>query len=578
MTPRPGPALAASVLLAWIPLLAPEPACAASPEPVGAAHGMVVAAQRLAAEAGVTVLREGGNAVDAAVATSYALAVTFPEAGNLGGGGFMTFRLSDGKTRFLDFREKAPGRATPTMFLDEAGHPVPERSTRGWLSVAVPGSVAGLETARAIWGRLGRAADLAPAIRLARDGFVLTQGDVAGFDLVAGEISASPAIRALFSGPGGAPLRPGDRLRQPALARTLQLIARDGPDAFYRGPIARAIVRASAAGGGILTADDLARYRTRVLAPVSCTYRGFLVESAPPPSAGGLVLCETLDVLGGWSLGPLGFHSAVGVHDLADAMRFAFRDREAVVGDPAFVHVPVASLLSAAHADAIRRAIPSDHASPPAAPPPAAGSEGRNTTQVSVVDADGNAVSLTTTLNDFFGAFVVAGDTGIVMNDEMDDFDTAPGRPNLYGLVQGTENEVEPGRTPVSSMSPTVVSRGGHLVMVIGSPGGARIPTITLEAILNVIDHGMDIASAIDAPRIHDQDIPDVIEAEPGALSPDTVALLQRMGYAVKPHRNWGEAMGILVGGPALGRPGTGGFRLYGAADVRAPAGAAVGY
>ena len=550
---------------------------AAAPEPVGARHGMVVAAQHLAADAGVAVLREGGNAVDAAVATSYALAVTYPEAGNLGGGGFMTFRLSDGRTRFLDFREKAPGRATATMFLDAAGHPVHDRSTRGWLSVGIPGSVAGMETARAIWGRLGRAADLAPAIRLARDGFVLTQSDLVGFDIMRDDIAGSPGLRALFAGPGGAALQPGDRLRQPALARTLELIARDGPDAFYRGPIARAIVRASDAGGGILGADDLARYRTRILPPVSCTYRGFLVESAPPPSAGGLVLCETLDVLAGWDMGSLGFHSADGVHKLADAMRFAFRDREAAVGDPAFTAVPVATLLSASHADAIRREIPPDHASPPAPPTPPA-TEGHNTTQISAIDADGNAVSLTTTLNDWFGAAVVAGDTGIVMNDEMDDFDTAPGRPNLYGLVQGTNNLVAPGHTPVSSMSPTVVSKDGHLVMVIGSPGGARIPTITLEAILNVIDHGMDIAAAIDAPRLHDQDVPDAIEAEDRALSPDTVKLLQRMGYAIEPHRDWGAAMGILVGGPGLGRPASDGFRLYGAADVRAPASAAEGY
>ena len=573
---RANPAARAAAVIAAC-VLGDAGARAAAPEPAGAAHGMVVAAQRLAAEAGVTVLRAGGNAVDAAVATCYALAVTYPEAGNLGGGGFMTFRLSDGRTRFLDFREKAPGRANATMFLDASGRPVPDRSTRGWLSVGVPGSVAGMETARAIWGRLGRAADLAPAIRLARDGFVLTQGDLAGFDIMRDDIAASPGLRALFTGPGGTPLRPGDRLRQPALARTLELISRDGPDTFYRGPIARAIVRASDSGGGILGADDLARYRTRVLPPVSCTYRGFLVESAPPPSAGGLVLCETLNVLSGWDMGALGFHSAAGVHKLADAMRFAFRDRETAVGDPAFTAVPIAALLSAAHADAIRREIPPDHASPPAPAAPAS-TEGHNTTQISVVDVSGNAVSLTTTLNDWFGAAVVAGDTGIVMNDEMDDFDTAPGRPNLYGLVQGTNNLAAPGHTPVSSMSPTVVSKDGHLVMVIGSPGGARIPTITLEAILNVVDHGMTISSAVDAPRLHDQDVPNVIEAEPRALSPDTVTLLQQMGYAVEPHRDWGSAMGILVGGPALGQQPEDGFRLYGAADVRAPAAAAVGY
>ena len=571
------PALAAALALglAIAPTRAAE---AAAPAPVGAKHGIVVSAQRLASEAGVSVMRQGGNAVDAAVATAYALAVTYPEAGNLGGGGFMTFRLADGKTHFLDFREKAPGRATPTMYLDAAGHAVPMRSTTGWLSVGVPGSVAGLETARAIWGRLGRAADLAPALHLARDGFVLTEGDIAAFDEMHGAIAASPGLRALFTGPAGAPLAPGDRLRQPALARSLELIARDGADAFYRGPIARAIVRASDAGGGILTAGDLAGYRTRILPPIACTYRGYLVETAPPPSAGGLVLCETLNVLAGYDMPGLGFQSALGVHDIADALRFAFRDREDKIGDPAFVAVPTASLLSPAHADAIRARIPPDRAAAAAAATAPASTEGHNTTQISVVDGAGNAVSLTTTLNDWFGADVAAGDTGIVMNDEMDDFTTAPGQPNLYGLVQGSVNAVRPGRTPVSSMAPTIVSRDGKLVMVTGSPGGSRIPTITLQTILNVVDQRLSISTAVDAPRIHDQDIPDVIEAEPLALSPDTRALLEHMGYTVKDHAPWGAAMGILVGGPGLDAPARDGDRLYGAADTRAPAGAAVGW
>lgn len=556
-------------------------ALAAFPEPVGAAHGMVVSAQHLASDAGVSVLKAGGNAVDAAVATAYALAVVYPEAGNLGGGGFMTLRLASGKTEFLDFREKAPRRATHDMYLDAAGRVVPGRSTEGWLAVGVPGSVAGLETARAIWGRLGRVQDLEPAIRLARDGFVVTDGDLGVFAEMRGAIEASPGLRAIFARPDGSPLRAGDRLRQPALARTLETIAHGGPDAFYRGPVGHEIVRASEAGGGILSQGDLAAYRTRTLQPVSCTYRGFLVESAPPPSAGGVVLCEILDVLGGIDLKPLGFHSAAELHDLAEAMRHAFRDRNTLLGDPDFVHAPIAQLLSPAHAAAIRAAIAPDRATPsatlpaePAAPP----HEGHNTTHLSVVDKDGNAVGITTTLNDWFGAKVVGGSTGIVMNDEMDDFAAKPGTPNLYGLVQGEPNAIQPGKTPLSSMSPTIVSKDGKLVMVIGSPGGSRIPTITLQAILNVIDEGMDISAAVDAPRIHEQWLPDVIEAETLALSPDTRRLLEGMGYTIKDRTHWGSAEGILVGAPALGARAPEGERLFGGSDVRAPAGAAVGY
>ena len=577
----------APLLLAF-PLLAPLPATpaalAAAPAPVGARHGMVVAAQHLAADAGVAILRQGGNAVDAAVATAYALAVTYPEAGNIGGGGFMTFRLASGRTEFLDYREKAPGAASAGMFLDAAGREPPGRSRTGWLSVAVPGSVAGLETARAIWGRLSRAADLAPAIRLARDGFVLGQGDLAVFDEMRPSMDRAPTdraagLRALIDRPDGTPLQPGDRLVQPALAHTLELIARDGPDAFYRGPIGREIARASKEGGGMITTADLAAYRVRVLPPVSCTYRGFLVQSAPPPSAGGVTLCEILDVLDGVDMPALGFHSAAAVHEMVEAMRHAFHDRNTLLGDPAFVHPPIASLLSPEHAAAIRAAIQPDRATPSSTLPlvAAAPAEGHQTTQVSVVDAAGNAVSLTTTLNAYFGAKVMGGVTGIVMNDEMDDFTTAPGRPNMFGMIQGPQNDVAPGKTPLSSMSPSIVSRDGHLVMVIGSPGGSRIPTITLEAILNVIDLDMDIAAAIDAPRIHAQWLPDVVEAEPGALSPDTRRLLKTMGYDIIDHAPWGAAEGILVGGPSL-HTSAPPFTLFGANDARAPAGAAAGY
>jgi gamma-glutamyltranspeptidase/glutathione hydrolase len=391
-------------------------------------------------------------------------------------------------------------------------------------------------------------------------------------------IDASPGLHALLSAPDGHALAAGDRLVQPALARTLQSIAHDGPDAFYRGPIGREIARASKAGGGILALPDLASYRVRILPPVACHYRGFLVETAPPPSAGGVTLCEILDVLDGIDMRALGFHSAASVHDMAEAMRHAFHDRNTLLGDPAFVHAPIASLISPKRAAEIRAAIMPDQATRSASlAAPGTPAEGQQTTQVSVVDASGNAVSLTTTLDDYFGAKVVAGSTGIIMNDEMDDFTTAPGMPNMFGLVQGAQNDVAPGKTPLSSMSPSILTRDGQLAMVIGSPGGARIPTITLEAILNVVDFGMDIAAAIDTPRIHLQWLPDELQTEPRALSPDTRRILERMGYTIADKHPWGAAQGILLGGPALGRD-VPPYRMFGAAAVRAPAGAAIGY
>ena len=345
------------------------------------------------------------------------------------------------------------------------------------------------------------------------------------------------------------------------------------------GPIGREIVHAAQAGGGLLTGTDLAAYRTRILPPISCTYRGYLVQTAPPPSGGGVVLCEILNVLSGIDMKPLGFHSAAAVHDMAEAMRHAFHDRNTQLGDPAFVHAPIADLLSPARAAAIRQAIKPDRATPSSTLPASASpAEGHQTTQLSVVDNAGNAVSLTTTLNLYFGASVVAGSTGIVMNDEMDDFTTRPGQPNAFGLVQGDQNAIEPGKTPLSSMSPTVISKDGHLVMVTGSPGGSRIPTITLESILNVIDLDMDIAAAIDAPRVHQQWLPDVIEAEDRAISPDTRRLLEAMGYTIVNRHSWGAAEAILVGAPALGAKSKPGAHLFGANDVRAPAGSAAGY
>lgn len=567
-----------------------EPAFAYDPAPVAARHAMVVSAQALASAAGLQMLEQGGNAIDAAAAVGYALAVVYPAAGNLGGGGFMTLRLADGRATFLDFREKAPAAATPQMFLDAAGNIVKGRSTDTWLAVGVPGSPAGFDAARAQYGRLPRAAVLAPAIRLAREGFILTAGDIALLKLGTDAFRRDPASAAIFL-PGDQPLQPGDRLIQPDLARSLEALSASGPDAMYRGPIGDAIVAASQAAGGILQKADFEAYRVRELSPVACTYRGFLVQSAPPPSSGGIVLCEILNILEGYDLRALGFHSAAETHFLVEAMRHAFYDRNSQLGDPDFVQNPVARLLDKAYAARIRAVIDPERATSSASfhdgTPP---HEGMNTTQFSVMDSEGNAVSVTYTLNDWFGVHRVAPGTGILLNNEMDDFTSKPGAPNQFGLVQGAANAVAPGKTPLSSMAPTIVSRNGSPVLVIGSPGGPRIITTTLEAIVNIIDHGMTVQEAIDAPRIHHQMLPDTVYVERFALSPDTRTLLEHRGYGFTESAPFGVAEGIVAGAPRLtptgfgsaqslnlGLPELPGATLFGAHDPRGPAGAAIG-
>ncbi len=569
-------------------LLLPTLARAADPAPVASAGGMVVTAQHLASEIGADILRRGGNAYDAAVAVGYALAVVYPEAGNLGGGGFMTFRKANGETGFVDFREKAPLAATPTMYQDGRGHLRPGLAIHGWLSTAVPGSPAGLEFIRTHYGTLDRATLMAPAIRLARDGFVLTQGDTQIFDAMTPYLRREPALAAIFLHDGAAP-RPGDRLVQPDLARSLQQIADQGPDrAFYHGPIGAEIAQASKAGGGLITEQDLAHYKVRTLAPVECDYRGYHVISAPPPSSGGTTVCEILQILSGYDLHAMGFHSAAEIHVLAEAMRHAFIDRNDRLGDPDFWKNPVAELIGPEHARKIRSEIDPLRATPT---PKAAdeAQEGANTTHYSIVDAQGNAAAITYTLNAWFGSGEIAGHTGIVLNDEMGDFTGKLGAPNMFGLVQGKANEIAPGKTPLSSMAPTIVTKDGKLVMVVGSPGGSRIITIVLEALVNTIDHGMTIQEAIDAPRIHEQGLPDVVLLERGALSPDTRAILEGRGYKFRDTGYWGCAEAILVGTPALTSQDYGNAgalplnampppwaKIFGAHDVRGGAGAAV--
>ncbi len=569
----------AALIIALLPL---QPAFAASPEPVKAGHGMVVTAQHLASGVGVDILKKGGNAVDAAVAVGYALAVVYPTAGNIGGGGFMTIRLKDGKTTFLDFRERAPIASTKTMYLDGNGEIVKGASTAGYLAVGVPGSVMGLETAREKYGTLSREELLAPAIRFARDGFVLDQGDVASLQNGAKKLSKDKAAAAIFLKPDGKTFSIGETLVQPELAASLSSISEKGPDAFYKGAIADDIVKASAATGGILAKADFEQYSVRELKPVTCNYRGYEIASSPPPSSGGVIICEILNVLEGYPLSYLGYGSAETVHAMVEAMRHAYVDRNSALGDPDFVENPVEKLTDKAYAKEIREKINPFKAGISKDLMPKGMGESTETTHYSIIDNDGNAVAVTYTLNGSFGAGVVSPGTGILLNNEMDDFTSKPGSPNLYGLVQGEANAIEPKKTPLSSMSPTIISKDGKPFMVIGSPGGARIITITLEAIINVIDHSMGIQEAIDAPRIHHQWLPDTVYMEPFALSSDTLKLLTEMGHDVRIDASWpvwGQAAGILVGGKNLAEIEKGGGARYnGAMDSRAASGAAQGY
>ena len=563
---------------ASLALVCAAPAQAASPTPVGAEHGMVVSAHRLASKAGIDVLKSGGNAVDAAIAVGYALAVTFPEAGNLGGGGFMTIRFNDGRTAFIDFREMAPGAATATMYQDANGNPVPELSRRGYLAVGIPGTVAGLELARTKYGTRPRAALMASAISLARNGFVLDQGDADMLADAAEEFRKDGPSAAIFLNKGQ-PWKPGQRLVQTDLANSLSLIAKGGTTAFYHGPIAAKIAAASKAGGGIITTADFANYKARELKPLECDYRGYHMISAPPPSSGGVVLCETFNILEGYPIGELGFHSAAGTHFLTEAMRRAYHDRNLNLGDPSFVTIDTEHFIDKGYAAQLRQGIDPNKATPSASLGGiGAGAEGQNTTHFSIVDKDGNAVSLTYTLNDWFGAHVTAAGTGILLNDEMDDFSAKPGSPNMYGLVEGPNNAVAPGKRPLSSMTPTIVTKDGKLAMVVGTPGGSRIPSAVIETISNMIDFGMTVTDAVNAPRLHHQWLPDEIGYEQYGLSADTIAKLESMGHKVVPMDYGNHVAAILVGAPAIGAKPLGDDKLYGAIDPRLNLGDVEGY
>lgn len=563
---------------AAVVLAAAAPLHAASVAPVAAPNGMVVTAQHLASQVGVDVLRKGGNAVDAAVAVGYALAVVYPAAGNLGGGGFMTLQLADGRKTFLDFREKAPLAATANMYLDKDGNVIKGLSTHGHLAVGVPGTVSGMEYAREKYGTLSRAALIAPSIALAEKGFALDQGDIDMFQTATADFQKDPVSGAIFLNKGQ-PFAVGQKLVQKDLAKTLKAISAKGTDGFYKGWVGSAIVASSQAGKGILTQADLDQYRTRELAPVECDYRGYRVVSAPPPSSGGVVICEMLNILEGYPLKDLGFRSAQSVHYQIEAMRHAYVDRNSYLGDPDFVKNPLDRLLDKGYAEKIRAVIdPNKAGVSKDIKPGVAPHEGSNTTHYSITDQWGNAASVTYTLNDWFGAKVTAAKTGVLLNNEMDDFTSKIGVPNMYGLVQGEANAIAPGKRPLSSMSPTIVSKDGKPVFVVGTPGGSRIITAVLHTILNVVDYGMNVQEAVDAPRFHQQWLPDVTNVETFALSPDTRKILTDMGHNLGVPQPANHLAAIIVGAPSLGGKPVGNNRFYGANDPRRNSGLALGY
>jgi gamma-glutamyltranspeptidase/glutathione hydrolase len=535
-----------------------------------ATHGMVVSAQREASAAGVAILKAGGNAIDAAVAVGYALAVVDPCCGNIGGGGFMLIHRAGGGDTFINFRETAPQAATPDMYLDPAGNPIRDASLYGYRAVGVPGTVKGLELALARYGRLKRDAVMAPAIGLARDGFVLGAPDAAIIEGHAKRLAVDSEAARIFLHPDGSAHRAGERLTQPDLTATLEKIAAGGADGFYSGPVAAALAAASAAHGGILSEADLARYSATELPPLRCTYRGYTIISAPPPSSGGTTLCETLNIVSGWDVSVAGAGSPRAVHLTAEAMRHAFFDRNTTLGDPDFVTNPLDRLLSAEHAATLRTAIDPDKATPSATlGSVTAAGEKPQTTHYSVVDSEGNAVSVTYTVNGNFGASVVAPGTGFLLNDEMDDFAVKPGAANLFGLVQGAANAIAPGKRPLSSMTPTIVEQDGRPVFVLGSPGGPRIITAVLETLMNLVDFHMTPDDAVAAARFHHQYLPDTLFYEKAGLSPETQSALAAMGYSLKEQSPWSAVELIVIGADG---------KLTGVSDRRRPAGAALGY
>lgn len=542
--------------------------------PVIASQGMVASQEARASEIGLAMLRRGGHAVDAAVAVGFALAVTLPRAGNLGGGGFMLIHDAQrGETLALDYREMAPAAAHRDMYLDAAGAVDKAKARYSHHSVGVPGTVAGLLAAHARFGRLPLAEVMAPAIMLARDGMTVADGLARALDSRAERLKQWPATARIFFKPDGGSYAPGERLQQQDLAWSLQQIADQGPDAFYRGAIAERLAAEMAAHNGPMTRADLAAYRVRWREPVRGRYRGYEVLAMPPPSSGGVHLVQILNLLEAYPLGELGHNGADSIHLMTEAMRLAYADRAKHLGDPDFWAVPVAGLIDKSYAERLRAGIDPararSSAEVSAGRPP--GYESNETTHFSIVDGQGNAVSNTYTLNFSFGTGIVAAGTGILLNNEMDDFSAKPGVPNAYGLIGGEANAIEAGKRPLSSMTPTIVLKDGKPWLVTGSPGGSRIITTVLQVLLNVIDHGMNIAEASAAVRIHHQWLPDKLFVERG-LSPDTLRLLAERGHAIAERNAMGSTQSIMrVEGDA-------GVALLGASDPRRTGAMTVGY
>jgi gamma-glutamyltranspeptidase/glutathione hydrolase len=506
-------------------LLLALPAAAQSRLPVRGKHAMVASVDVLASRIGADVMKRGGNAVDAAVAVAFALAVTWPEAGNLGGGGFMLVRTADGKTEAIDYREVAPAAASRNMYLDALGN-VTSDSTVGYRASGVPGTIAGLALAHARHGKLPWRSLVEPARKLAADGFVVSEylaRSLSGTE--AARMKQFPESWRIYGGKHA-----GDRLVQPELAAVLARIAQS-PSDFYRGETAKRIVKAMKAHGGLLTAEDLANYKAVVRAPIRGTYRGYEIVSMPPPSSGGVALIEMLNMLEPYDLRSMGWHSSQEVHTMLEVMRRAFADRAKFLGDPDFAAIPAAGLTSRAYADKRRSDI--DPAKATDSKSVGAGDplpyESPSTTHFSIVGRDGTIVSNTYTLNDSYGSAVTI--SGFLMNDEMDDFAARPGTPNLYGLVQGEANAIAPRKRPLSSMTPTIVLKGGKPFLVTGSPGGATIINSVLQVIVNMIDFGMNVQQAVDAPRFHHQWSPDEVGWEAFEFSRDTWDALLKMGY-----------------------------------------------
>jgi gamma-glutamyltranspeptidase / glutathione hydrolase len=575
MTIRIVAALACLALLAPCPApaqtVAPILSDAARIHPVPAKHGMVASQEARATRVGVEILKAGGNAVDAAVAVGFALAVTLPRAGNIGGGGFMLVHLAErNQTVAIDYRETAPAATTREVFLDEKGEADPKKSRDSGLAVGVPGTVAGFALAHEKYGsgKFTFAELIAPALALARAGFMVEDDLADSLPRAGARLTRWPSTRKIFGTADGGVLHGGDLLIQADLAGVLAAIAERGPRAFYEGEIAEKIVAAVREAGGLMAADDLRNYRAIERAPVRGSYRGYEIASMPPPSSGGVHLVQILNILEGFDLQASGAAAAT-LHPMIEAMKLAYADRSEFLGDPDFLRVPVAALTSKRYAERLRAKIDPARARPAREIRPGAllGQEGDQTTHYSVVDAQGNAVANTYTINFSYGLGLVAEGTGILLNNELDDFAAKPGAPNAYGLVGGDANAPGPRKRPLSSMSPTIVRRDGRVVLVTGTPGGSRIISTVLQVISNVIDHGMNIAEATIAPRIHHQWLPDEVLAERG-LSPDTVRLLQARGHSVRESLTSGSVHSIMAA--------PGGWA--GAADTRQRGTLAAGY